>query len=192
MNEDEERRGRVEQLLGELQTGRRAEQQLAELIHTDYRRLLIAIGTDALDSRARAHQGPSDIFQDVWLSAKGDLWKFRGTSEAEFKSWLKQIYVHRLSKANADFERDAAARQETMPGSTVETPSEAVGHAEDDEARRLHLERILGGLSSQERVILVLREAFGFKYADIAYVLGDTEDGVRYTYNKAMLASRGG
>jgi RNA polymerase sigma factor (sigma-70 family) len=188
MGEMAELRTQVESLLTQFHAGRRAQEQLLELSN-HYRPYLLAIGNSDLAAPARAQHGASDLFQDLWFLVREHLHQFRGTTEAEFKGWLRTIYVNQLKHINARAERRVAAVDELPTASNWPAPSAALRATEEEVARRQGLNRLLTGLPEKERVILVLREAFDFKYVDIAYVLGETEDHVRYLCNRSKAAA---
>jgi RNA polymerase sigma-70 factor (ECF subfamily) len=180
-------RAQVEELLGELQRGRRAEQQLLKLVaEPEYREYLCALGKKDLDSRARAQHGPSGVFQDLWVRVRKKLRGFRGTSERQFRKWLRTMYRRLVLDANEQANRHACAEEALPEPSSFPSPSEAIQNAEEEKARRKHLERFLEGLDAKARVIVMLREAYGFPYPKIADAVGDTEDRIRYLCHKAM------
>ena len=105
-----------------------------------------------------------DVSQDAFLRAFHRLERFRG--EAPFRSWLLRI-TH-----NAALDHLARRRPEPVDPQAVDTsqPSEARAPAERLEVRERieRLERKLRGLSYEHRTVLVLRDAEGFSYEEIA------------------------
>ena len=105
-----------------------------------------------------------DVSQDAFLRAFHRLDRFRG--DAPFRSWLLRI-TH-----NAALDHLARRRAEPVDPETLETgePSAARPPADRLEVRERieRLERKLRGLSPQHRVVLVLRDAEGLTYEEIA------------------------
>jgi RNA polymerase sigma-70 factor (ECF subfamily) len=105
-----------------------------------------------------------DVSQDAFLRAFHRLERFRG--EAPFRSWLLRIthnaaldHLARRRPEPVDPQTfDAAAASDTRP------PAERLELRERIE----RLERKLHGLSHEHRAVLVLRDAEGFSYEEIA------------------------
>jgi RNA polymerase sigma-70 factor (ECF subfamily) len=107
-----------------------------------------------------------DVSQDAFLRAFHRLARFRG--DAPFRSWLLRI-TH-----NAALDHLARRRPEPVDPQTFDAAQESAGRppAERLEVRERieRIERKLRGLSYQHRVVLVLRDAEGFSYEEIADV----------------------
>jgi len=107
-----------------------------------------------------------DISQDAFLRAFHRLEHFRG--DAPFRSWLLRI-TH-----NAALDHLARRRPEPVDPGMLDSsePSRARPPAERLEVRERieRLERKLHGLSHQHRVVLVLRDAEGLSYEEIAEI----------------------
>jgi RNA polymerase sigma-70 factor, ECF subfamily len=105
-----------------------------------------------------------DVSQDVFLRAFHRLDHFRG--DAPFRSWLLRI-TH-----NAALDHLGRRRPEPIDPETLDTtePSPSRPPAERLELRERieRLERKLHGLSHPHRVVLVLRDAEGLSYEEIA------------------------
>jgi RNA polymerase sigma-70 factor, ECF subfamily len=105
-----------------------------------------------------------DVSQDAFLRAFHRLEHFRG--DAPFRSWLLRI-AH-----NAALDHIARRRAEPVDPEMLDEsePSTARPPADRLEVRERieRLERKLRGLSPQHRVVLVLRDAEGLSYEEIA------------------------
>jgi RNA polymerase sigma-70 factor (ECF subfamily) len=107
-----------------------------------------------------------DVSQDAFLRAFHRLERFRG--EAPFRSWLLRI-TH-----NAALDHLARRRAEPIdpevfdaaPQTAVRAPAERLELRERIE----RLERKLRGLSAEHRAVLVLRDAEGLSYEEIAAI----------------------
>ncbi|MBX6382396.1 MAG: RNA polymerase sigma-70 factor [Microbispora sp.] len=122
-----------------------------------------------------------DVVQDAWLR-----WSDVDTSEvADPEAYLVRV-VTRLA---IDRLRSAQARREEyvgpwLPEPVVTTPdiAEKVALADTVSTAMLVL---LESLSPLERAVFVLREAFGYPYAEIAEMVGRSEASVRQTARRA-------
>ena len=105
-----------------------------------------------------------DVSQDAFLRAFHRLDHFRG--DAPFRSWLLRI-TH-----NAALDHVRRRRAEPVDPEALDTgePSRARPPADRLEVRERieRLERKLRGLNPQHRVVLVLRDAEGLSYEEIA------------------------
>jgi RNA polymerase sigma-70 factor, ECF subfamily len=105
-----------------------------------------------------------DVSQDAFLRAFHRLDRFRG--EAPFRAWLLRI-TH-----NAALDHLARRRAEPVDPQQFDAsePSAARPPAERLELRERieRLERKLRGLSAEHRAVLVLRDAEGMSYEEIA------------------------
>jgi RNA polymerase sigma-70 factor (ECF subfamily) len=68
--------------------------QLLEL----YRRYLALLARLQIDRRLRGKVDASDLIQEAFLEAHRNFAQFRGTVEAEFLGWLRQILASRLGE----------------------------------------------------------------------------------------------
>lgn len=105
-----------------------------------------------------------DVSQDAFLRAFHRLERFRG--EAPFRSWLLRI-TH-----NAALDHLARRRPEPVDPQTFDASAESSARppAERLEVRERieRLQRKLHGLSYEHRAVLVLRDAEGLSYEEIA------------------------
>jgi RNA polymerase sigma-70 factor, ECF subfamily len=122
-----------------------------------------------------------DVSQDAFLRAFHRLEHFRG--EAPFRSWLLRI-TH-----NAALDHLARRRPEPVDPQTFDAsrPSDARAPAELLELRERieRLERKLHGLSYEHRVVLVLRDAEGFSYEEIADITASPLGSVKGRLHRA-------
>jgi RNA polymerase sigma-70 factor (ECF subfamily) len=105
-----------------------------------------------------------DVSQDAFLRAFHRLHHFRG--DAPFRSWLLRI-THNAALDHLGRRRPVPVDPETLDtteASTSRPPAERLEVRERIE----RLERKLHGLSYQHRVVLVLRDAEGLSYEEIA------------------------
>jgi RNA polymerase sigma-70 factor (ECF subfamily) len=105
-----------------------------------------------------------DVSQDAFLRAFHRLDHFRG--DAPFRSWLLRI-AHNAALDHLGRRRPEPVDPETLDTSE-QSPSRPPAEQLEIRERIERLERKLHGLSHPHRVVLVLRDAEGLSYEEIA------------------------
>lgn len=110
------------------------------------------------------YEEANDVVQEAFVKAYQAINTFR--SQSRFYTWLYRIGVNQA--------RDHLRRRKSQP-STV--PLEDLGtedsvSAPNRDRRRQAVDRILASLTPDAREIMLLREAEGFSYEEIAEILG--------------------
>jgi RNA polymerase sigma-70 factor, ECF subfamily len=105
-----------------------------------------------------------DVSQDAFLRAFHRLDHFRG--DAPFRSWLLRI-THNAALDHLGRRRAEPMDPETLDSGELSTERPPADRLEVRE-RIERLERKLHGLATQHRVVLVLRDAEGLTYEEIA------------------------
>jgi RNA polymerase sigma-70 factor, ECF subfamily len=115
-------------------------------------------------ARIVGRQDAEDVSQDAFLRAFHRLRDFRG--DAPFRAWLLRI-AHNSALDHLAHRRAEPVDPETLDES--ETKSQRLPAERLEVRERIErLERKLRGLSPQHRVVLVLRDAEGLSYEEIA------------------------
>jgi RNA polymerase sigma-70 factor, ECF subfamily len=105
-----------------------------------------------------------DVSQDAFLRAFHRLEHFRG--DAPFRSWLLRI-THNAALDHLERRRPEPVDPDSFDVSE-QSPSRPPAERLELRERIERLERKLHGLSHQHRVVLVLRDAEGLSYEEIA------------------------
>lgn len=141
-----------------------------------YRNLLFAVAYRILGTAADAE----DAVQDAWVR-----WSAADRSRvADQKAYLVRI----VSNLALDRLRSAQARRETYVGPWLPEPILTADLAEDvttAESVSMALLVVLETLSPLERAVFVLKEVFGFGYAEIAAAVERSEPTVRQAGHRA-------
>jgi RNA polymerase sigma-70 factor (ECF subfamily) len=147
---------------------------------------LLALAYRTLGSRAEAE----DAVQEAWLRYA----RVRGGGEIhDLRGWLTTV----TGRICLDVLKSARVRRETYPGQWL--PSLVVD-ADGDPARRvetsdqvgLALLVVLERLGPEQRVAVVLHDAFGVPFADVATVLNTTENAARQHASRGRQAIAAG
>jgi RNA polymerase sigma-70 factor (ECF subfamily) len=146
-----------------------------------YRSYLCFLARLQLDPRLLGKLDPSDIVQQTLLEAYTDREQFRGTTDAQWLAWLRQLLAHNLSDALKAFRQakrdvgreqglDAALQASSVrleawlaDGNQPGAEEEAVRHE-----RALRLADALEKLPEAQRQALVLQHWHGWSLAQIA------------------------
>jgi RNA polymerase sigma-70 factor (TIGR02957 family) len=146
-------------------------------VFDEHRNLLFTVAYRILGSAADAE----DAVQDAWLR-----WSSSDRSQvADPKAYLVRI----VTNLAMDRLRSARTRRETYIGPWLPEPilttgeNSAAGSTTDDVSMALLM--VLENLSPLERAVFVLKEAFGFSYAEIADAVQRTPEAVRQAGHRA-------
>ncbi|WP_030265281.1 RNA polymerase sigma-70 factor [Streptomyces violens] len=154
---------------------------------TKHRPLLFSIAYEILGSVADAE----DVLQDSYLR-----WRSVDRASVEnARAYLAQI----VTRQALGVLRSAVRRREQYVGPWLPEPlmTDAVGDAPDGidhvltgEAVTTAMLLVLEALTPSQRAVFVLREVFGFEYAEIAAAVGKSEAAVRQLNQRARSSVR--
>ncbi|MFI5906731.1 RNA polymerase sigma factor SigJ [Dactylosporangium sp. NPDC051541] len=144
---------------------------------TPHRRRLLDVAYRILGTVSDAE----DVVQEAWLRWSAADRAAVGNPQAFLVTVTTRLAIDRL--------RQARARREAYPGpwlpELISTEPDPSGRAELAESVELALLVVLETLSPLERAAFVLHEAFAFSHADIAEVIGRSEDATRQLARRA-------
>jgi len=168
-----------------------------------YRAYLSLLARAQIGRHLRSRVDDSDVVQETFLVAHRDFASFRGTTEAEFVAWLRNILAARL----ADLVRrhlKARARdvwlQQSLAGE-LNRSSQALafalaarGSSPSQEAARRELGVLLAdaiqALPADYGEVIVLRHLEGLPFAEVAARMGRTVDSVEKLWVRALARLR--
>jgi RNA polymerase sigma-70 factor (ECF subfamily) len=169
--------------------------QLLEL-YRDYLTLLARV---QIGKRLQSKVDAADLVQETFLQAHEHFAGFRGRSEGELVSWLRQILATTLAnlvrhycgtrRRDVRLERDLAA--ELDESSRVLDRALVVQHSTPSQraARReqaVVLANALARLPVEYREVIILRHLEGLKFADVAQRMGRSIDSVKKLWTPAL------
>jgi RNA polymerase sigma-70 factor (ECF subfamily) len=149
--------------------------------YRDYLRVLARL---QLDERLQAKLDPSDLVQQTLLKAHEKRGQFRGTTEAEFAAWLRQILADQLAKGVRRYATGARAvgLERSLEASLEQSSSRleawlaASGSSPSDRAERneqlLRLSAALAQLPEDQRRAVELKHLKGLPASVVAEQLG--------------------
>jgi RNA polymerase sigma-70 factor, ECF subfamily len=157
-----------------------------------------------IGQRLQGKADPSDLVQETFLTAHRDFAQFRGSTEAEFVGWLRQILAANLAglvrrylgtqRRNLRLERQLSEELEQSSRALDRglvaphsTPSQQAVRRE----QAVLLANALGQLPEHYREVIILHHLEGLSLAQAARELGRTEDSVQKLWTRALLQLRG-
>src|SRR5262245_6307250 len=190
----------VEQLMGRAQAGDTA--ALGQLLQL-YRNYLGLLARLHIDRRLRGKVDASDLVQETFLKAHRNFGQFRGNTEEEPVSWLRQILTnnlanlvrHYLGRQRRDLrlERQLAAemdRSSRLMGGGLIAPGSSPSRQASHREQAVLLADVLKHLPTDSREVLILRHREKPTSAQVARRQGWTEDGVQKLWVRALARLR--
>ena len=177
-------------------------QALGQLLEL-YRSYLALLARLQVGRRLQGKVDASDVVQETFLEAYRHFPQFRGTTEAELVSWLRQILAARLSKLvrrylgtrrrDVRMERELQAELDessrVLDGGLVapfNSPSEQAAQREQAVLLAEALER----LPEDYREVLILRHLEGLRFPDLARRMDRSLDSVKNLWTRALARLR--
>lgn len=154
--------------------------------------LLLTVGGDLCNDLG-AKLGASDVVQQAMLEACSDFDSFRGSSEVEFRVWIKRLLQHNLIDSARRY-RQAQCRDMSRETSIdigdkqnelitdEETASRILSRRESDE----QLLRAIARLPKKRRTIVEMRHRDGLSYAAIAGKMDISETAARQLWSRTL------
>jgi RNA polymerase sigma-70 factor (ECF subfamily) len=170
---------------------------------SDYRNYLHLLARLEIGRRLQGKVDPSDLVQETFLEAHKNFERFRGTTEAEFASWLRQILATRVANVvrhyvgtkgrDVRLEQQLAAEIDNssrMMGpelaGTLSSPSQQASAREQG----VLLAEALARLPEQYRETIILRHLEGSTFPEIAEKLGRSVDAVQKLWLRGLARLR--
>jgi RNA polymerase sigma-70 factor, ECF subfamily len=189
----------VVDLLRDAKSGR--VQSLGELLE-QYRNYLRILASTQLDRRLRQRLNASDLVQEAMMAAYRDFHDFRGDSEGEFISWLRQILANcrnRAIETHLQARKRDVRREFAQPAALANdmgdrlspldlvadqggTPSEIFRRGE----RASLLTEQLAKLKPEYQEVIVYRNLQGLSFDEIAERTGKKSGCVRMLWLRAI------
>jgi RNA polymerase sigma-70 factor (ECF subfamily) len=162
-----------------------------------FRDYLLAIANRQLDPALRAKGGASDIVQETFLEAQRDFAQFTGSTAVELKAWLARLMMNNAANFARHYkatDKRQVAREVGLPAPTptvpegsslpgrAETPSVEMMAGEQTEA----LQKAIARLPEDYRQVITWRIQEDREFAEIAQMMGRSENAVRKLWFRAI------
>jgi len=173
--------------------------QLLEL----YRNYLKLLARLEIGRRLQGKVDDSDLVQDTFLQAHRHFAQFRGKTEGQLVSWLRQLLAEVVAKLvrryygtqrrdvrlemdlNAELDQSSRLLAQGL-AARQSSPSQRAAHRE----QAVLLADALARLRADYREVIVLRHIEGLKFADVALRMGRTVDSVKKLWTPALAELR--
>ncbi len=186
-----------------LQRARSGDREALDELLGEFRQYLVTIARTQLSQRIQGKTDGSDLAQEALLEAHQHFAFFRGTSEAEFVSWLRTILSALIAnqmrrylgtkRRNARLERpltvDEPDRSSEVPcalAANINSPSEQAAGRES----RTRLDSAMKLLPEHYRQVIQLRHIEGRPFADVAERMGRSVQGTEKLLMRALVRLR--
>jgi RNA polymerase sigma-70 factor (ECF subfamily) len=168
-----------------------------------YRDPLVEQAQGHLGRQLRVKLDIEDLLQDVSLHACRDIGRFRGSTEREFLSWLRNILArilmnhlrHYFGTARRNLRREQSLfdRDGSTGGRSLDPVAPDTSPSQRASKRELvcRLAEAIERLPVLYRKVIVLRHKEGRSFADVARMLDRTEDSVKNMWFRALHHLRG-
>ena len=168
-----------------------------------YRNYLGLLARLEIGRRLRGKVDESDLVQETFLEAHRHFGRFRGTTEAELMSWLRQILagvVANLLRRYGTQRRDVRLERELADdldrssqalagrlAARQSSPSERAARRE----QAVLLADALGRLPAAYKEVIILSHLEGLAFPEVAARLGRTVESVKKVWARALARLRG-
>jgi RNA polymerase sigma factor (sigma-70 family) len=155
---------------------RRGDMRACEKIYRTFHKQVFTVAFRICNNRELAQ----DVTQEAFINAFKRLRQFRGDSP--FWGWLRRVVVnHAISALRKLPRHDSVELEDYMsPG---RGDQEGIGHCMD-------LEKALGRLDDEDRMVVWLHDVEGYKHQEIAQLVGKTESYSKTRLNRARTRLR--
>jgi RNA polymerase sigma-70 factor (ECF subfamily) len=168
-----------------------------------YRRYLYLLARVQVGQRLQGKVDASDLVQETFLDAHRAFPQFRGTSEAEFTRWLRQILAAKLAdvlrryfgtkgrdvRLERDLE-DALDQSANKLGGALVSPASSPSQQAVRREQSVVLADALALLSEDYREAIVLRHLEGLTFPEVAKRMGRSLDSVEKLWMRALAKLR--
>jgi RNA polymerase sigma-70 factor (ECF subfamily) len=182
-----------------IQHARRHEPGALDRLLESYRNYLRLLARTGIDSSLRGKADPSDLVQETLFKAHQNFHQFRGQTEAELATWLRQILARTLTDLVRRYRRSASRRVsrehslDELLGKSFHALGSLIasnGSSPSASAQRRELSVVLADalaqLSADHREVIVLRSLEELDWDEVARRMGRSEGAVRILWARAL------
>lgn len=164
-----------------------------------YRGYLMLLARVQISRRLQSKVDAADLVQETFLEAHRHFGRFKGTTEGEFVSWLRQILAANIAmllrrylgtkRRDVRLERELA-RELDQSSRVLDQGLVAGSGAPSQQAVRREqavlLADALERLPEAYREVIILRHLEGLKFPEVAERMGRSRDSVRNLWARAL------
>jgi RNA polymerase sigma-70 factor (ECF subfamily) len=168
-----------------------------------YRAYLVVLARVQIGRRLQGKADASDVVQEAFLGACRDFAQFRGSTEAEFVAWLRQILASLLAnlvrhyqgtqRRDVRLERELAVALDQSSQALdrgLITPQSSPSQQVIRREQSLLLAQALDQLPEEWRDLLILRHLEGLSFPEVSRRLGRSVDSLKKQWPRALAGLR--
>ena len=155
-----------------------------------YRPFLKAIAAAEFPEHLKSREDDSDFVQETLLRATSQAEQFRGSTEKELESWLRETLRNQIRdrvKHHARQQRDLGNEVAFPVSYVAETIASASEEVRKTEAKEI-VQRAVNELAEDYRTVILLRQQLDLSFVEISEHMRRTPDAVRMLWGRAILA----
>jgi RNA polymerase sigma-70 factor, ECF subfamily len=189
-----------EELLRQARAG--SASALGELLEL-YRNYLALLTRLQIGRRLQGKVDPADLVQETFLKAHRDFAQFRGTSEGEWVSWLRQILAMNLGhvvrryygtrRRDVRLERrllDELDQSSRVLDQGLVAPQSSPSNQASRREQAVLLADLLGQLPRDYREVIILSHLEGLSFPEVASRMGRSVNSVKNLWARALARLR--
>ena len=169
---------------------------VAQLVD-QYRPYLLLIANEDLDEAIKTKAAASDVVQETMMHAQTGFTRFSGTTEAEFRGWLRSILKHDLSKTQRRYQtqkrnskQEVNLQEQSAVGRSLVDPTlTPSSHAVSNEKTSL-IATAFESLSTDHQQVIQLRNFDGLSFEEVGDQMNRSADASRKLWARAIDALR--
>jgi len=180
-----------------IKAAREGDAEALGLLFASCRQFLLMVANQQLPTDLQAKVSPSDLVQETFIKAQGNLERFQGESEEELLAWLRKILIHIVVDTTRyywdadkrEVGREIALDREDASGvlqrgilSPEATPS---SHAMAQESAS-ELRRVLGQLPELYQQVIHWRNWERRSFEEIGRLTGRSAGAARQLWRRAL------
>ncbi|MFI5403211.1 MAG: sigma-70 family RNA polymerase sigma factor [Planctomycetota bacterium] len=163
-----------------------------------YRNYLRLLAATSLDPEVRSKADASDVVQETLLKAHQGFRDFRGTTEREWITWVRQILLNNLADLHRRFSLKGrkVSRERSLEASMdrsslmLRNLVAASGPSPSQEAEQREMSVVLADtlaeLEPEDREVVILRNLQELDWNEIARRTGRSADAARMLWTRAL------
>lgn len=158
---------------------------------------LKVVANQKFNQNLQAKLGQSDVLQQTMLNAAEKFEQFSGTTEGEFKAWLKQILVNEVHRSERTFFADKRNVKREASNTSTDSVPQYIDNLVDSlptpgtraigEEQSAQILAALLRLPDDYQTVIRMRNWQGCSFKDIATALERTENAVTKLWVRALV-----
>jgi RNA polymerase sigma-70 factor (ECF subfamily) len=168
-----------------------------------YQSYLTLLARLQIGRRLQGKVDPADLVQEAFLNAHRDFAKFRGGTEAEWISWLREILAcnlaHLIRRYLGTQRRDVRLERELKQdlnhssqvlGQSLMTPQSSPSQSASRREQAVLLADALAKLPQDYREVIILSHLESLSFSEVALRMGRSVDSVKNLWARALARLR--